>query len=109
MERTNKVELKGFTGMDPEVKELGNGGKLASFTLATHDAYKNKEGEWVNNTTWHKVIAWNKLAEQVQEAVTKGMKIEVEGKLDYRTWEDKNGNKRSTAEVIMHGFKPAEV
>jgi single-strand DNA-binding protein len=108
MERTNKVELIGYTGMNPELKELENGSKVASFTLATRDSYKNKEGEWVNNTTWHRVIAWNKVAEKVMETISKGAKIIVDGKIDYKQWDDKNGNKRTTAEIVLYGFKPAE-
>lgn len=108
MERTNKVELTGFTGMNPEVKELENGRKRVSFTLATHDSYKNKEGEWVSNTTWHRVVAWNKLADQVMEGVNKGMKITVDGKLEYRMWDDKSGNRRTQTEIVLLGFKPVE-
>ena len=102
MERSNKVELTGYTGMNPELTELKNGQKKASFSLATQDSYKNKQGEWVNNTTWHKVIGWGKTADAIMETVKKGTKVTLSGKIDYRSYEDKQGNKKFFTEIVAY-------
>ncbi|MGD0710427.1 MAG: single-stranded DNA-binding protein [Bacteroidales bacterium] len=105
MKTTNKVELDGFIGMEPEVKTLSNGSKLVRFSLATNEDYKNKAGEWVKNTTWHNVIMWNKIAEKAEETLKKGTRVSVTGKLVNRQYTDKEGNKRNTFEIQAFAFE----
>jgi single-strand DNA-binding protein len=104
MKTTNKVELDGFIGMEPEVKTLSNGSKLVRFSLATNEDYKNKAGEWVKNTTWHNVVMWNKVAEKAVETLKKGTRVSVTGRLVNRQYTDKEGNKRSTFEIQALNF-----
>ena len=97
----NKVQLIGHTGNDPEIIVLESGKKLAKLTLATNEIYKNDKGEKVENTQWHQVVAWGKIAELIEKYVTKGKEIAVEGKLTHRSYEDKNGEKKYTSEVLI--------
>ena len=106
MKTTNKVELNGFIGIAPEVKTLSNGCKVAHLTLATDKSYKNKTGEWVKNTTWHRIIMWNKAAEKAGEMLKKGMRIALTGMLVNREFTDKDGNKRSITEIQANSFEP---
>ncbi len=96
----NKVQLIGNVGMDPEVKDV-NGNKLAKFALATNESYTNKQGERVQETQWHNLVAWGKTAEIVERFVTKGKEIAVEGKLNTRSFEDAEGEKRYITEIVM--------
>jgi len=95
----NKVELSGFIGKDPEVRVTSNGLKMAGVSLATNDGYKSKIGEWVNNTNWHNLVAFGKVADEIETQVKKGSKIAIEGKLSYRQYEDKQGVKRNVTEI----------
>ena len=90
----NKVNLIGRLGVQPEIVNMESGRKLARFTLATNENYKNKNGEWQSITQWHTINAWGKLAELVQKLLTKGQEIVVEGKLVNLSYENKNGEKR---------------
>jgi len=105
MKTTNKVELNGYIGIDPEVKTLKNGSKVAHFTLATDEAYKNKEGEWVKNTTWHRVSLWNKEADKAADVLKKGMRVALTGKIVNRQYTDKEGNKRMISEILASTFE----
>ncbi|MFC2129045.1 single-stranded DNA-binding protein [Bacteroidota bacterium] len=96
----NKVILIGNVGKDPEVRHLENGGPVARFSLATSETFTNKNGEKVTTTEWHNVVFWRRLAEVVEKYVTKGSKLYVEGKITHRTWDDKEGNKRYTTEIV---------
>lgn len=96
----NKVQLIGNLGADPEIINLTDGKKIAKFSIATTDRYKNKQGEQVSDTQWHSVVAWNKTAEIIEKYITKGNQVGIEGKLTTRKWEDKEGNNRYTTEVI---------
>ncbi len=96
----NKVQLIGNLGNDPEIITLESGKKLAKFSLATNESYKNAKGERVTDTQWHNVVAWGKTAEIIESFVTKGKEVAIEGKLSNRSWEDKDGNKRYTTEVV---------
>tara|TARA_A100000171_G_C2135617_1_gene149954 strand:- start:2884 stop:3216 length:333 start_codon:yes stop_codon:yes gene_type:complete len=98
----NKVQLIGNLGDDPEIKVLENGTKLAKFSLATNDKYKNAKGEKVEETQWHNLVAWGKVAEIVEQYTSKGKQIAIEGKLQYNTYEDKEGNKRYSAEIKVN-------
>jgi single-strand DNA-binding protein len=96
----NKVQLIGNLGGDPEVVNLESGKKLAKFSIATNESYKNAQGEKVEDTQWHNVIAWGKTAEVVENYLTKGNEVAIEGKLVNRNYEDKDGNKRFVTEVV---------
>lgn len=98
----NKVQLIGHVGQDPEVKDLEGGKKVANLTIATNDYYINDKGEKVENTEWHKVAAWGKIAEIIEKYVVKGKEIVVEGKLTHRSYEDKDGTKRYVTEVVAN-------
>ncbi len=95
----NKVQLIGNLGKDPEVIELENGGKLAKFSIATNENYKNAKGEKVTDTQWHNIVAWGKTAEIVENYLTKGKEVAVEGKLVNRSYENKEGEKRYVTEI----------
>lgn len=103
----NKVELTGFAGQDPEIRNIGKNGKLASFSLATTESYKKQE-EWVKITQWHKLVGWNRLADDILAIVKKGKRISVTGKLTYRTYEDRNGQKQKTTEIIVLNVSETE-
>ena len=96
----NKVIIVGRTGKDPEVQHLDSGTAVAKITVATNEVFKNKQGEKVENTEWHNVVLWRGLAEVVEKYVKKGDLIYIEGKLKTRTWDDKNGSKHYTTEII---------
>jgi single-strand DNA-binding protein len=98
----NKVQLIGHVGQDPEIKNLDGGKKVANLTIATNDSYKNDKGEKVEQTEWHKVVAWGKTAEIIEKYVTKGKEIAIEGKLTHRSYDDKNGEKRYITEVLVN-------
>jgi len=96
----NKVQLIGRLGQDPEIINFANGDKLAKFSLATDDSYKDKEGKKVERTDWHNIVVKGGLVKVVENYVNKGQEIALEGKLTTRAWEDKEGNKRYTTEVV---------
>ncbi|WP_338407042.1 single-stranded DNA-binding protein [uncultured Flavobacterium sp.] len=98
----NRVQLIGHVGNDPEIKNLDGGKKVANFTIATNDSYKNDKGEKVEQTEWHKVVAWGKTAEIIEKYVTKGKEIAIDGKLTHRSYDDKNGEKRYITEVVAN-------
>ena len=97
MAGVNKVILIGNLGKDPEVMTFENGVKRASVSVATTESYKDKEGNWIEQTDWHNVVLWRWLAEK---NLVKGDTVYVEGKLKTRSWDDKDGNKRYTTEVV---------
>ncbi|MEK6476832.1 single-stranded DNA-binding protein [Catalinimonas sp. 4WD22] len=96
----NRVQLIGRLGQDPEVRTLNSGKMVAQFSLATSEVYKNSAGERVQDTQWHQVVAWGKLAEVSENLLIKGQEVVVEGKISYRNYEDKNGIKRYVTEII---------
>jgi single-strand DNA-binding protein len=95
----NKVQLIGNLGMNPEIKELEGGKKLAKFSIATNETYKNAKGERVTETQWHNLTAWGKTAEILEKYVTKGKELAIDGKLTHRSYEDKNGDKKFITEI----------
>ena len=97
----NKVTLIGNLGKDPEVKELDGGRRVAKFTVATNESYKNETGDKVSETSWHNVIAWNGLATIAEKYLKKGREVAVEGRISYRNWEDKEGVKKYFTEIIL--------
>jgi single-strand DNA-binding protein len=98
----NKVQLIGNLGQNPEIKTFDGGRKLAKFSIATSESYRNVNGEKVNETQWHNLVAWGKLADIVEKYVTKGSEVAVEGKLTYRTYNDKDGNKKYYTEIQVN-------
>ncbi len=95
----NKVILVGNVGKDPEVKHLDKGVSVAKFSLATSETYK-KDNQKVTNTEWHNIVAWRGLAEVAEKYVKKGTPLYIEGKIRTRSWDDKDGNKRYTTEIV---------
>ena len=98
----NKVILIGNLGQDPEVRVTGGGTAVANLRIACNDRFKNKSGEWEDRTEWVTVVAFGKTAENCREFLQKGRQIYVEGRLQTRNWEDKEGNKRYTTEVVAN-------
>lgn len=96
----NKVILVGRLGKDPELRYTTGGTPVASFSLATDEAWTDKGGEKQRRTEWHNIVAWSKLAEICGQYLTKGKQVYIEGKIQTREWTDKDGNKRRTTEVI---------
>ena len=96
----NKVQLIGNLGNNPEIITLDSGKKLAKFSIATNESYKNAEGEKITDTQWHNVIAWNKTAEIIEKYLEKGSEVAIEGKLTSRSYEDKEGVKKYITEVV---------
>ena len=96
----NKVILVGNLGKDPELKHTGSGTAVATMTVATNERYKDKNGEWQDRTEWHNVVLWQRLAEIAAEYLKKGRSVYIEGRLQTRAWEDKQGQKRYTTEII---------
>lgn len=98
----NKVQLIGNLGNNPEVISLDSGKKLAKFSIATNENYKNNKGESVQDTQWHNIVAWGKTAEIIEKYLQKGNEVAVEGKLVNRSYDDKEGNKRYITEVVVN-------
>ncbi len=99
MASVNKVILIGNLGRDPEVRYTQNGSAVANFTLATNEVWTDKGGERQERTEWHRVVVWGKQAEIVREHLTKGKQVYVEGSLQTRQWDDREGHKRTTTEI----------
>ena len=98
----NKVQLIGNLGMDPEMVTFENGKKLAKFSMATSQTYYDNKGEKVNETQWHNIVAWGSLAERSEKFLRKGIMVAIDGKIVYRNYEDKEGQKRYTTEIVMN-------
>lgn len=102
----NTVRLIGNLGHDPEVREIAKGRRVARMSVATHESYRNNNGEVVTDTQWHTVVAWGNTADMVKRLLRKGSPISLEGKLVHRTYAGKDGVKRSVTEVVMNDFAP---
>lgn len=98
----NKVQLIGNLGQAPEVRTLDGGKKLAHFSVATNESYRNAKGEKITETQWHNLVAWGKVAEIVEKYLVKGSEVAVEGKLLHRDYNDKEGNKKHITEVQVN-------
>jgi single-strand DNA-binding protein len=98
---TNSVQLIGYAGMNPEIKQLKGDHQTARFSLATNEYFTNTKGEKVTQTHWHRIVAWDKAAAVVEKVVAKGKQVVVKGKLINNQWEDKAGNKRTQVEVQL--------
>ena len=98
----NKVQLIGHVGQDPTITQLENGKVVAQFSLATNDNFKNAKGEKKEETDWHSIVAWGKVATIIEKYVGKGNKIGIEGKLKQRSYETETGEKRHYTEVVAN-------
>ncbi|MBK7173313.1 MAG: single-stranded DNA-binding protein [Bacteroidales bacterium] len=98
----NNVKLLGRLGQDPEIRILEKGNKVANFSLATGDKYKDKDGNQKDQTEWHNIVAWGNLAERCEKYLKKGKEVLIDGRLTHRSWEDKNGVKHQTTEVVVN-------
>lgn len=98
----NRVQLIGRLGIDPEVRTFSADSKMARLQIATSDRTKDKEGKLKEHTHWHNVVAWGNLAKITESYLKKGSKVAIEGRLNYRSFEDKDGNKRYVTEIVMN-------
>jgi single-strand DNA-binding protein len=98
----NRVQLIGNLGMNPEMVNLENGKKLVKFSLATSQTYYGNKGDKITDTQWHNIVAWGNLAERSEKFLKKGNPVAIEGKIVYRSYEDKEGQKRYMTEIVMN-------
>jgi len=96
----NKAFLIGNLGKDPDLRSTPSGRNVATFSLATKEKYKNKNGDWEERTEWHNVVLWDKLAEIAGQYLSKGKPVYIEGRIQTRKWEGKDGNERFSTEII---------
>jgi single-strand DNA-binding protein len=101
----NKVILVGRLGRDPETRFTGGGQAVANFSVATDETYKDKNGERQKRTEWHKIVVWGKQAEIAQQYLKKGSLIFIEGRIQSREWQDKEGQKRTSFEIVASNFR----
>ena len=100
----NNVKLIGRLGQDPEVKTLDKGNKFAKFSLATSDSFTAKDGSKQEQTQWHNIVVFGNLAAICEKYLKKGKEIAIDGRLTYRTWEDKYGTKHVSSEIVANDF-----
>ena len=100
MSGVNKVILIGYLGKDPEIRHLEGNTSVATFSLATSETYTNKQGQRVEQTEWHNIVAWRNLAEIAAKYLTKGKQVYIEGKIRNRSYDDKDGVKRYITEIV---------
>jgi single-strand DNA-binding protein len=100
----NKVQLIGHLGSKLDLKNLDSGKSVGNVSLATLDVHKNQKGERVEETTWHNLVIWDKVAENLAKFTDKGSEIAVEGKLTNRSYTDKNGDKKFVTEIVVNDF-----
>ena len=98
----NRVNLIGNLGADPEFKELEGGKKIAKVRLATSESYKNKDGEKITDTQWHNLVMWGHKAEFVEKYLKKGQEVAVEGKLNHRSYDNAEGEKKYFTEIVVN-------
>ena len=102
----NRVQLVGRLGNDPELKTFGKDKKMARFSVATSDKFKNQKGETVEDTQWHNIVIWNSgLVGITEKYLKKGSQVMVEGKLTHRQWESEEGKKQYISEINVNGIK----
>lgn len=105
MASVNKVILVGRLGKDPEIRYTPSGTAVANFSMATEESYKDKSGEKQNSTTWHNIVAWARLAEICGEYLKKGSLVYIEGRLQTRSWDDRDGNKKYITEIVAQSMQ----
>jgi single-strand DNA-binding protein len=104
----NKVTLIGNLGKDPEKRTLPSGASYVRFSLATNEAYKDKDGEWKNLTEWHNIIMWRELADRAEKQLKKGSLVYIEGKLTTQSWQDQDGKTAYRTEINANTFRSLE-
>ncbi len=100
----NSVRLIGNLGDNPKVRKLDSGKTVANFSIATNEIYRDKNGEKQSETTWHRLVAWGKQAEIIENYTKKGSEVAIEGKLTNRSYDDKNGEKQYITEVLVNSI-----
>jgi single-strand DNA-binding protein len=98
----NKVQLIGNLGTDPEIKEFQSGKRMARLSLATTDFYKDNDGKKITSTQWHNLVIWGKMVDVAEQYLIKGKQVAVEGKLTYRSYENKDGEKKFFTEIVVN-------
>lgn len=101
----NKVILVGRLGRDPETRYTGGGQAVANFSVATDESYRDRNGERQKRTEWHKIVVWGKQAEIAQQYLKKGSLVFIEGRIQSREWQDKEGQKRTSFEIVANSFR----
>lgn len=101
----NKAILVGNVGQDPDVRSLENDTKVATFSLATSERYTDRNGQRQERTDWHRIVVWRNLAEVAEKYVKKGTQLYIEGRITYRQFKDKDGNERTTTEIVASDLK----
>src|SRR5271155_5352673 len=101
----NKVILVGRLGRDPETRYTGGGQAVANFSVATDETFKDRNGERQKRTEWHKIVVWGKQAEIAQQYLKKGSLVFIEGRIQSREWQDKEGQKRTSFEIVANNFR----
>lgn len=101
----NKVILVGRLGRDPETRYTGGGQAVANFSIATDESYKDKNGERQKKTEWHKIVVFGKQAEIAQQYLKKGSPVFIDGRIQVRTWQDKEGAERTSFEIVANNFR----
>ena len=101
----NKVILIGRLGADPEVRYTSDGTAVATFRIATNERWTNQKGEKEERTEWHRIVAWRRLGEICGEYLSKGRQVYIEGRLQTRSWEDRDGNKRWSTEIVASNMQ----
>lgn len=101
----NKAILIGNLGKDPELRYTAGGKAVVSFSLATSERWKDQSGEKKESTTWHNIVAWGKQAEVIKEYLRKGQSVYIEGRIENRSYDDKEGNKKYISEVVVQNFQ----
>ncbi len=101
----NKVILVGRLGRDPETRYTSSGQAVANFSVATDETYKDRAGERQKRTEWHKIVVWGKQAEIAQQYLRKGSLVFIEGRIQSREWQDREGNKRTSFEIVANNFR----
>ena len=105
MPSLNKAMLIGHLGRDPELKYTEGGKAVAKFSIATSEKWKDKEGESSEKTVWHNIVAWGKQAEVINQYLSKGSPVYIEGRIENRSYDDKDGNKKYISEVVVQQFQ----
>lgn len=101
----NKVILIGNLGSDPELRYTQSGQAVANFNIATNERWNDKDGQTQERTEWHKIVVWGRQAENCEKYLSKGRQVYIEGRLQTRDWEDRDGNKRYTTEVVAQSVQ----
>ena len=101
----NKVILIGRLGRDPETRFTPGGTQVCNFTMATDENFKDKSGQWQKRTEWHRIVAWAGLADRCSQILKKGNLAYIEGRLQTREWNDRDGNKRTTTEIVANRMR----